>query len=199
MFCHGWSELGFHPRLTARRTGSMGKIAPFKKVKLFCGLLAVHSSAVEKAIDLLCMRFSPVDSRSPQIPFALTDYYHDEMGEPLFRQFVSFQGLVAPEKLPEIKMFTNHLEKKLAVGGKRTVNIDPGFISDANVIIATSKNHYHRVPLRRGIYAHLEYVLKNKQIHFLPWTYPDFQGEAYLEFFRQLFVLFKQDCKKNGS
>lgn len=162
-------------------------------------MLALSSPDAEQAIDLLGERFSPVDSRSPQIPFTLTDYYREEMGEPLFRQFVSFRGLIAPEKLPEIKMFTNRLEKKLSLRGKRTVNIDPGFISDANVIIATSKNHYHRVPLRRGIYAHLEYILKNKQLHFLPWTYPDFQGAAYLEFFRRLFVLFKEDCKKNGS
>ena len=68
-------------------------------------------------------------------------------------------------------------------------------MSDANVIIATGKNHYHRVPLKRGIYAHLEYILKNKQISFLPWTYPDFQTESYLAFFRQLFVLFKQNSR----
>jgi hypothetical protein len=65
------------------------------------------------------------------------------------------------------------------------------------VIIATCKNNYQRVPLQRGIYAHLEYVLKNKQLHFLPWTYPDFQSAAYLDYFRQLFVLFKQDSRNN--
>jgi hypothetical protein len=86
----------------------------------------------------------------------------------------------------------------MARAGKRIINLDPGYMSDANVIIATSKNHYHRVPLKRGIYAHLEYVLKNKQISFLPWTYPDFQTESYLDFFRQLFVLFKQNSRKSA-
>ena len=83
------------------------------------------------------------------------------------------------------------LEEQLAVAGKRTVNLDPGYMSDANVIIATAKNHYHRVPLRDGIYAHMEYVLKDGRIHFLPWTYPDFQTDAYLDFFRRLQELFK--------
>jgi hypothetical protein len=173
----------------------MGQIREFKKVKLFCGLIFKQTMAAEKAKALLAEHFSPIDSQSALIPFALTDYYQDEMGAPLFRQFVSFGELSAPEKLPEIKIFANKLEKQLARAGKRTVNLDPGYMSDANVIIATSKNHYHRVPLKRGIYAHLEYVLKNKQLAFLPWTYPDFQTEPYLAFFRRLFVLFRQNSR----
>ena len=176
----------------------MGTITHFKTVKLFCGLLSGPGADAEKAIALLAEHFSPIDSRSALIPFTATDYYRAEMGEPLFRQFVSFQELLSPEKLPEIKRFTNRLEKKMAAAGKRTVNIDPGYMSDANVIIATCKNHYHRVPLKGGIYAHLEYVLKNKQLTFLPWTYPDFQSDAYLEFFNRLFVLFRQNGR-NGS
>lgn len=170
----------------------MGKIGCFKKVKLFCGLLSGRSTDAEKAVSLLADEFSPIDSRSALIAFNTTDYYREEMGEPLFRQFVSFRDLQPPERLPEIKFFTDRLEKQLAVAGKRTVNIDPGTLSDANVIIATSKNHYHRIPLRDGIYAHLEYVLKNKQLAFLPWTYPDFQSDDYLAFFRQLFVLYRE-------
>ena len=176
----------------------MGKNKPFAKVKFFCGLLASQTEALEKAMVLLGGRFAPVDSQSVLIPFSLTDYYQAEMGTPLFRQFISFQGLLAPDTLPGMKIFTNTLENKMAVAGKRTVNIDPGYLSDANVVIATCKNHYHRVPLARGIYAHLEYVLKNKQIHFLPWTYPDFQSEDYLVFFRRLFVLFKQESRNHA-
>ncbi|MEI6613341.1 MAG: DUF4416 family protein [Chrysiogenales bacterium] len=173
----------------------MGKINEFKKVKLFCGLIFSQSAVAEKAKVILGEHLSSIDSQSAVIPFAMTDYYQLEMGAPLFRQFVSFGELLPPEKLPEIKIFTNGLEKQMAGAGKRIINIDPGFMSDANVIIATSKNHYHRVPLNNGIYAHLEYVLKNKQLSFLPWTYPDFQTESYLVFFRQLFILFKQNSR----
>jgi hypothetical protein len=175
----------------------MGQISEFKKVKLFCGLIFSQSAAATQAKVLLGERFSAIDSQSPPIPVALTDYYQVEMGAPLYRQFISFEKLLAPETLPEIKIFTNSLEKQLAGDGNRTINLDPGYISDANVIIATSKNHYHRVPLQRGIYAHLEYILKNKQLSFLPWTYPDFQTEEYLAFFRQLYILFKQ-IKQNS-
>jgi hypothetical protein len=177
----------------------MGRISEFKKVKLFCGLIFRQTAVAEKTKAILEEHFSAIDSQSALIPFALTDYYQAEMGSPLLRQFISFGELLTPEKLPEIKIFTNRLEKQLSGSGKRTINLDPGFISDANVIIATSKNHYHRVPLERGIYAHLEYVLKNKQISFLPWTYPDFQTEPYLAFFKQLFILFKQNNRNIAS
>jgi hypothetical protein len=173
----------------------MGQISEFKKVKLFCGLIFSQREAAAQAKALLGEHFSAIDSQSPLIPFALTDYYREEMGTPLVRQFISFEKLLAPEILPEIKIFTNGLEKQLAGSGKRTINIDPGYLSDANVIIATSKNHYHRVPLQHGIYAHLEYILKNKQLSFLPWTYPDFQTGEYLAFFRQLYILFKQNSR----
>jgi hypothetical protein len=173
----------------------MGQINEFKKVKLFCGMIFSQTATAEKAKVILGEHFSAIDSQSALIPFALTDYYQGDMGQPLFRQFVSFRELLKPEKLPEIKIFTNQLEVKMAGAGNRTINLDPGYMSDANIIIATSKNHYHRVPLKRGIYAHLEYVLKNKQISFLPWTYPDFQTDSYVSFFRQLFILFKQNSR----
>ena len=167
----------------------------FKAVKYFCGLIYGRSEAAEQAIAMLQGMLSEVDSRSAAIPFTLTDYYRAEMGEPLFRQFVSFSGWRSPQELPGIKIGAMGLEERLALGGKRTVNLDPGYLSEANVIIATAKNHYHRVPLQAGIYAHIEYVLKDGRINFLPWTYPDFQTDAYLDFFKNLLELFKKARK----
>ena len=117
------------------------------------------------------------------------------MGAPLLRRFVAFRPWQPPERLPEVKIAAMELEERLAAGSRRTVNIDPGFLSAANVVIATAKNHYHRVPLRDGVYAHLEYVLKDGRLQFLPWTYPDFKTEAYLEFFNRLREQFKNELK----
>ncbi len=117
------------------------------------------------------------------------------MGEPLFRQFVSFREWLRPQRLAAIKIAAMRLEETLAVAGRRTVNLDPGYLSEANVIIATAKNHYHRVPLADGIYAHMEYVLKDGRIQFLPWTYPDFKTEAYLDFFKRLLEAYRRERK----
>jgi hypothetical protein len=171
----------------------MSTRSDFKAVKYFCGLLFRQSRAADLAIDMLQASIAAVESRSPVIPFTVTDYYQSEMGEPLFRQFVSFKGLLPPQRLPEIKIAAMGLEERLAKEGKRTVNLDPGYLSDANIIIATAKNHYHRVPLSDGVYAHMEYVLKDGKLNFLPWTYPDFQTDAYLDFFRRLMEEFKRE------
>ena len=173
----------------------MGTENPFAKVKLFCGVIYRENDRYEKTKEILTTLFSPPDAESGSIPFVLTDYYVSEMGIPLFRKFVSFCRLIAPEQLAEIKRITNRLERETSINGKRTVNLDPGFLSAANVIIATTKNHYHRIPLRDGIYAHLEYVIKNRQITFLEWTYPDFKTREYIDFFDQVRLLYK----KNGA
>ena len=173
----------------------MGTENPFARVKLFCGVIYRENDRYEKIKEILTTLFSPPDAESGPIPFVLTNYYVSEMGIPLFRKFVSFCRLIAPEQLAEVKRITNRLERETSVNGKRTVNLDPGFLSAANVIIATTKNHYHRIPLRDGIYAHLEYVIKNRQITFLEWTYPDFKTREYLDFFDQARLLYK----KNGA
>lgn len=170
----------------------------FKAVKYFCGLIYGQEPAAEEALAWLEMTLGASDSRSEVIPFTVTDYYRAEMGEPLFRRFVSFRAWQPPDRLPAIKTAAMEREESTAVAGKRTVNLDPGYISEANVIIATAKNHYHRVPLRAGIYAHMEYVLKDGRIHFLPWTYPDFQSGPYLAFFTHLKEMHSMERKGKG-
>ncbi|MCU0236867.1 MAG: DUF4416 family protein [Acidobacteria bacterium] len=174
----------------------MSKCSEFRAVKYFCGLLFKHEAAAESAIARLQELIAPVDGSSALIPFTLSAYYREEMGEPIFRRFVSFRGLLDPQRLPEYKLAAMQLEEQLAVGGRRTVNVDPGYLSDANVIIATAKNQFHRVPLRDGIYAHMEYTLKDGRINLLPWTYPDFKTGAYVDFFTHLLEAYRRERKE---
>jgi hypothetical protein len=169
----------------------------FKEVKLFSGVIYKNKNDYDKAKSGLERRFSPIDLESDEIPFDQTTYYNQEMGSPLFRRFLSFRDLIDPQKLPEIKQFTNLIENKMSLSGNRTVNIDPGFLSEANIIIATTKNYFHRVPLQKGIYAHLEYVIRKKEIVPLEWTYPDFKKPEYLNFFYDLRRIYKLNLKKD--
>ncbi len=163
----------------------------FNKVKLFSGVIYRETENYNRVKKMLEKDFSEIDYESNEIPFVFTNYYNNEMGTPLYRKFLSFSKKIQPEKLSGIKILTNSIESSMMIAGKRVVNIDPGYISDANVIIATAKNYYHRVPLSNGIYAHIEYVIKNKKFYFLEWTYPDFKTQEYLVFFRKLKELYK--------
>jgi hypothetical protein len=170
----------------------MGIAAPFNKVKLFSGVIYANDRVYEEAKKKLEELFSPVDLEAGPFSFDFTTYYNREMGSPLFRRFIAFEKLISPEELPDIKLLTDRMEMETAVNGNRIINLDPGYLSEANVIIATTKNYYQRVPLSKGIYAHMEYVIKKKKLWTLEWTYPDFKTPQYMDFFEKLNQLFKQ-------
>lgn len=173
----------------------MGIEAPFRPVKFFSGVIYGDRELYRQAREQLEQRYSPVDLESPEFLFTMTDYYDAEMGRPLYRRFMAFRDLAAPEGLPEMKLWTNGVELENARDGKRRLNLDPGYLSDANVIIATTKNYYQRVPLTRGIYAHMEYVIKKKRPAILEWTYPDFRTQEYMDFFLHLLHRYKEQSK----
>ena len=63
------------------------------------------------------------------------------------------------------------------------MNLDPGILTSSALIMATTKNFAHRVPLSGGIYAHLEFLFTKTGVKTLDWTYPDFRGQGYQDFF----------------
>ncbi len=158
----------------------------FQPASFFCGLLYGRQHDAEEAVARLQMLAPAVDLGGGPFPFVSSAYYRDEMGEPLFRRFVSFAPKRPPEWLPQLKMAAMRLETDMAENGRRRVNLDPGYLTAASVIIATAKNHCHRVPLADGVYAQLELVFEKGRFHFLPWTYPDFKSQGYLDFFMRL-------------
>ena len=66
------------------------------------------------------------------------------------------------------------------------MNIDPGYIAKAHLILATGKGYSHRPYLRDGIYADLTLIYCNKAFQSLPWTYPDYAGEEMIGIFTRI-------------
>jgi len=159
-----------------------------QSVKLFVGLLSGDPDLLRRAIQLVGKRWGPVDLESPVWPFEQTDYYTAEMGPHLRRCFLSFERLIAPARLPEIKLCTNALEQRLAdeclsPECARPVNIDPGYLDLAKLILATTKDHGHRVYLDQGIYAEVTLRYAGGAWQPWPWTYPDYRQPEYHAFF----------------
>ncbi len=102
------------------------------------------------------------------------------MGRDLVRRFLDMEKLIQPEQLPDIKLTTNEMENKSAAQSQRKINIDPGYISKAHLILATGKSYTHRPYLRDGIYADLTLIYQGKKFCSLPWTYPDYADEKQL-------------------
>ena len=152
----------------------MSKPTQALPVKLVFSVFAPATGILNDTINRLSALYGQPDFVSEQISFDYTDYYSPEMGEKLVRRFLSMEKLIRPETLPNIKLTTNDIEEESAVAGHRQVNIDPGYLSQSHLILATGKGYSHRPYLRDGIYADLTLIYQGKKFCSLPWTYPDY-------------------------
>lgn len=156
-------------------------------VKLFVALL---TSRVELAVEIdrmLVARLGPIDVRSQVLDFGYTDYYEEEMGKNLKRYFLGFRDLITPDRLIETKLYTCGLEQSsLSEGGRRLANLDPGYLTPAKVVLATTKDYAHRLYLGSGIFGEVTLAYRDRLFQPLPWTYPDYRSGAYDAFFCEL-------------
>jgi hypothetical protein len=164
----------------------MAEIKSFPPARLVCGIISAHGAAFDRAEARLAGEFGEITSRSPRFPFDVTDYYEPEMGAGLRRGFVAFLPLVDPAGLAEAKIRTNALEREISTElgtAGRIVNLDPGCLTTAALIMATAKDFAHRIPMRDGIYGHLELLFTRTGVRLLEWTYPDFRRAGVQEYF----------------
>ncbi|MFZ7111905.1 MAG: DUF4416 family protein [Desulfatiglandales bacterium] len=164
-------------------------------VKLIASIFSPEESLIEAVLADLQDLFGPLDWKSEGLFFDRTRYYEREMGWPLYRRFASFQRLVRPEDLVEIKLTTNEIENRYVLHGKRRVNIDPGYIALERLILATGKNFTHRVYLSRGIYADLTLIFQRGGFRALEWTYRDYSDPDIISCFNDLREKYKRQLR----
>ncbi len=153
----------------------MGTINQPHLSKFFFGLIISSRIKADKIYGLLENKFNnKIDIKSEIIDFSFTGYYNPEMGDNLKRQWISFEKLLSADMLADIKVMTNDIEDLTSEGKNRVVNIDPGYITAANVILASTKDFSHRIYLSKGIYAEVTTIYKKRNFIKLPWTYPDY-------------------------
>jgi hypothetical protein len=168
-----------------------------KPAKLFMSLIASEDEILQLGVQDLALTYGEVDFISERLPFNFTRYYAQEMGEQLFRRFITFGHLISVVLLPDIKRTTNRLEGKYAFpNGNRRLNIDPGYLCLQHVILATTKGYAHRTYLREGIYADLTLIYQNKSFRPLEWTYPDYRQERVIGLFNRFRKKYAEELKK---
>lgn len=115
-----------------------------------------------------------IDYESEPIPFTQTGYYDSELGTPITRRMLSFGRPLPMDELAGVKLATNRLEQEWAADGRRRFNLDPGYITQERLVLATGKNFSHRVYLSQGIWADLTLIYRKGDWYDLPWTFPDY-------------------------
>ena len=173
----------------------MGTKAPFRKEKLIVPLLVSEAVVASEVCSNLETYFGTIDHRSDELPFAYTDYYSEEMGSGLRRIICSFEPLVDPATLPEIKVRTNQIESEYLVGSQRRVNLDPGLITLERLVLASTKDNGRRIPLRDGIFAEITLVYHHGEFHATEWTYPDYRSDSYMREFEIIRTIYREQLK----
>ncbi len=164
----------------------MGQIVEPSKVKLIAALLWNESVKIEDVYRRIEREWGPIEEYSTVYDFTHTGYYKDEFGERLQKQFVSFENLSDINTMPEIKIKGNALEKEFLTGENRRVNIDPGYIANAKLVMPTTKNLPHRVYIGRNIYADLQLIYKKPSFQSILWTFADYKEPFNLDFFNRV-------------
>ena len=170
-------------------------IHPFKPVKLFFAVLFKPEKDPENFLPYLERVFSHIDHKSDIFSFDHTDYYTEEMGSSLKRILLSFEKLIQPESLAEIKHLTRVMENHFRVDGKRTLNLDPGYVDYDKIILASAKYGRQKIALENGIYADPTLEFTKHKFSAYPWTFPDFSTELYYKDLLTIRNIYKQQLR----
>lgn len=156
----------------------MSELKRPQPVKPITSLIMARADLCGPVLRRLGDYFGPPDLVGPWWPFSATGYYDREMGPGLGRRLVAFLHLADPACLVRWKQFTNGVEEAFSLGGRRLVNLDPGYLAPGRVVLATGKDYTHRFYLEQGIYGDLTLLYSQGGLQALPWSYPDYaEGE----------------------
>ncbi len=177
----------------------MGQPRTPTPVKLVMSLIMASEVILPRVLEDLGSVYGEIDFESRSMAFDFTDYYRPEMGADLKRRIVSFQRLIAPDALPSVKLKTNSLEQKYAHRGRRQINIDPGYVCEQHMILATTKSYAHRPYLGEGIYADLTLVYRKGSYRPLEWTYPDYREAELVETLNIIRKTYRSQLKERAG
>jgi len=170
----------------------LGKVKPPQKAKLICGMISSDIDLFESISAELVGKYGEIDSKSDIMEFTETDYYKKEMGDGLKKFFVSFKELIEPSDIADVKLFTQELEEKKSSNGKRTINLDPGYIDEAKLVLASTKDNQHRIYIGKSIFAEITLRYKGNSFSSWEWTYRDYKREEYINYFIKVRDIFRR-------
>ncbi len=177
------------------------------QAQLFVAVMSGSPTYCKEVERHLESQWGAIDHRSEIYCFSeYTSHYEREMGNPIWKYFITFRRLRPVPDLVQLKLFTEELEQLFLAGRvatgvarnqalSRTVNLDPGYLTAWHLVLATVKNYAHRVHLQDGIYSELTLLFRRSQTEPLPWTYPDYRAEPALRFFSEV----RSDYLRRGS
>jgi hypothetical protein len=167
----------------------MGIPQPPKPVMPFVGLLISNLELLVDVEEIIYMKLGSAVRETEPYEWTYSTYYGKEMGAPLWRKFLFYRRLIDPVFLRELKLWSNDQEVRFGhqVRGelKRRVNIDPGYLDQAKVVLATTKDPGHRIYLGKGIYAEKALLYYEGTYQAFNYTYSDLKSPDAIAMFNR--------------
>lgn len=163
----------------------MGIIKTAPQAHLFMAIMSGDTSLIQQITRRITDQFGPILASGPVFDVAdFTDYYTNEMGSALRKQFIVFARFISQENLHQTKIWTNHLEEENSdpQTKKRRVNIDPGYLAPSKLVLFSTKNFSHRIYIGDGIFGEVTLIYMHGKFKPLSWTYADYYSQENLEF-----------------
>ncbi len=170
----------------------MGAELRQKPVKLFASIIFKDERVLEYAEKKLKKTYGEIEPVVWRGSFDFTDYYYSELGRPLQRKLICFKKTVDPACACNVKRVTNRIENKTRVGKNRNVNIDPGYVTEAKMVLLTTKDYSHRIYLGNGIFAEGALFYQDGSFRPWSWTYPDYASMELIAYFNEVRELYRR-------
>jgi hypothetical protein len=125
------------------------------------------------------------------------------MGVNLDKTLIAIDGFADPAGLADWKTQSNQWEAEYAAQSNhpepRPLNMDPGYLTQAKLVLATIKDRDHRLYLREGIFAEVTLnYMGGKWVHHR-WSYPDYRTEAVATFAMQCRKRLRAHLQETGQ
>lgn len=164
----------------------MSKTRLIEPVIRFVAVIASDEEVRAWAYRCIEERWGAIADQSPPMPFHAGGYYTGQMGEGLVKTLVAIREPIDPVGLADWKTQTNLWEREAAAtlnkANARPLNLDPGYITQAKLVLATVKDRDHRIYLKDGIFGEITLTYVGKQWVHHRWTYPDYRTEEVFAF-----------------
>lgn len=164
----------------------MGRIKRVERVIAICAVISRHEEALEWSLEKLRGLWSGGLEPVCPVPFDAADYYRDEMGSGVRKWMISATRPQDPAGLADWKLAAGDWEAEfglLRLGEEvRPLNLDPGYISQGKLVLATVKDRDHRIYLRDGIFAEVTLRYLRSGWTENRWTYLDYRRAETKQF-----------------
>lgn len=164
-------------------------------VKLIAAILYRSEKEYEQLLPLLKDTYSAVDYQGNFFPFVETDYYEMEMGKGLVRGMISFEQLVHPGCLAEVKHQSRDLEDQFSIDSNRRVNIDIGYMDMFKVVLASFKGRSNKIYLSDDVWADMILYYESGAYKSFMWGFPDFKSGIYDADLMEIRSIYKKQLK----